>query len=226
MTVSDTLPAGLTATAISGPGWSCTLVPLTCTRGDALAAAASYPVITVTVSVANNGLVFNPVVGNPAFQASDILVSMADGTVQWRRHDWTLVKVLASGTDGQAKGLAFDTSGNLYVTHWIGSGSSGNDVVRFDRNGNLTGLFGTGFDCNPSSIVFDNNGNAYVGHADCQRPNLQVRFLRQSARSVQCCRRKSRIVSHCSRSQPVHDVLHIGGRQCETVQRLHQRADV
>ncbi len=54
VTVTDTLPAGLTATAISGTGWSCVLGTLTCTRSDALAASASYPVITVTVTVANN----------------------------------------------------------------------------------------------------------------------------------------------------------------------------
>src|SRR5206468_2367105 len=46
VTVTDTLPAGLTATAISGTGWSCTLGTLTCTRSDVLAAANSYPVIT------------------------------------------------------------------------------------------------------------------------------------------------------------------------------------
>ena len=54
VTVSDTLPAGLTATAISGTGWTCTLGTLTCTRSDALASAASYPAITLTVTVAGN----------------------------------------------------------------------------------------------------------------------------------------------------------------------------
>ena len=54
MTVTDTLPAGLTATAISGTGWSCVLGTLTCTRSDVLAANASYPNITLTVNVANN----------------------------------------------------------------------------------------------------------------------------------------------------------------------------
>jgi hypothetical protein len=54
VTVVDTLPVGLTATAISGTGWICTLATLTCTRADALAAAGSYPVITVTVNVAAN----------------------------------------------------------------------------------------------------------------------------------------------------------------------------
>jgi uncharacterized protein (TIGR03437 family) len=63
--------------------------------------------------------------------------------------------------------MAFDSSGNLFVTHFYGTGFSGNDVVRFDRNGNGAGFFGDGYDCNPSSMVFDIGGNAYVGHADC-----------------------------------------------------------
>ncbi len=50
----DTLPGGLTATAISGTGWTCTLGTLTCTRVDALAASNSYPAITLTVNVAAN----------------------------------------------------------------------------------------------------------------------------------------------------------------------------
>ena len=54
VTVVDTVPAGLTATAISGTGWACTLATATCTRSDALAAGASYPAITLTVTVANN----------------------------------------------------------------------------------------------------------------------------------------------------------------------------
>jgi uncharacterized repeat protein (TIGR01451 family) len=54
VTVVDTLPSGLTATAISGTGWTCTLGTLTCTRSDALAATNSYPAITLTVNVAAN----------------------------------------------------------------------------------------------------------------------------------------------------------------------------
>ena len=50
----DTLPSGLTATALSGTGWSCTLGTLTCTRSDALNSLASYPAIALTVSVASN----------------------------------------------------------------------------------------------------------------------------------------------------------------------------
>src|SRR5688572_6184262 len=54
VTLTDTLPAGLTATAMSGSGWTCVLGTLSCTRSDALAASASYPPVTLTVDVANN----------------------------------------------------------------------------------------------------------------------------------------------------------------------------
>src|SRR5438874_1777586 len=53
VTVTDTLPAGLTPSSASGTGWTCGVVAqvVTCTRSDALAAAGSYPVITITVAV-------------------------------------------------------------------------------------------------------------------------------------------------------------------------------
>jgi len=56
VTVVDTLPAGLVATAMIGPGWSCTLATLTCTRGDMLPAGSSYADITLTVDVANDAI--------------------------------------------------------------------------------------------------------------------------------------------------------------------------
>lgn len=54
VSVTDVLPAGLTATDMSGAGWTSDLNSLTCTRSDALPAGASYPFITVTVMVATN----------------------------------------------------------------------------------------------------------------------------------------------------------------------------
>ncbi|HEY6972515.1 MAG TPA: hypothetical protein VJA94_25120, partial [Candidatus Angelobacter sp.] len=54
VTVTDTLPNvqnTLVPSAISGTGWTCNLGTVTCTRNDALAAGASYPPITLTVSV-------------------------------------------------------------------------------------------------------------------------------------------------------------------------------
>ena len=54
VTVTDTLPSGFTATAMSGTGWSCTVSPVSCSRSDSLAAGSSYPAITLTVSVSGS----------------------------------------------------------------------------------------------------------------------------------------------------------------------------
>jgi len=55
VTVTETVPAGMTLASMVGTGaanggWTCTVLP-TCTRNDALAGGASYPTITVTVNV-------------------------------------------------------------------------------------------------------------------------------------------------------------------------------
>ena len=55
VTATDTVPTGLSATSLTGTGWTCAISPtVNCTRSDALGASASYPVITLTVSVAAN----------------------------------------------------------------------------------------------------------------------------------------------------------------------------
>ena len=56
VTVSDTLPTGLTPTTATGTGWTCTISgqTVTCTRTDALAAGVSYPAINLNVNVAPN----------------------------------------------------------------------------------------------------------------------------------------------------------------------------
>ena len=50
VTVTETVPSGLTLVSMAGTGWTCAVIP-TCTRTDALAGGASYPAITVTVNV-------------------------------------------------------------------------------------------------------------------------------------------------------------------------------
>jgi uncharacterized repeat protein (TIGR01451 family) len=54
VSVTDSLPGGLVASALVGSGWTCNLGTLTCTRSDALPAGSSYPAITLTVSVDSN----------------------------------------------------------------------------------------------------------------------------------------------------------------------------
>jgi M6 family metalloprotease-like protein/uncharacterized repeat protein (TIGR01451 family) len=50
VSVTDTVPTGLTLVSMSGGGWTCPNT--TCTRSDTLNAGSSYPGITVTVNVA------------------------------------------------------------------------------------------------------------------------------------------------------------------------------
>jgi sugar lactone lactonase YvrE len=50
VTVTESVPAGLTLVSMSGTGWTCASLP-TCTRSDALGGGASYPAIAVTVNV-------------------------------------------------------------------------------------------------------------------------------------------------------------------------------
>jgi uncharacterized repeat protein (TIGR01451 family) len=52
VTVTDTIPSGLTLVSMAGTGWTCTANA--CNRSDSLATGKSYPVITVTVDVAAN----------------------------------------------------------------------------------------------------------------------------------------------------------------------------
>ena len=61
VTMADSLPAGFTALALSGPGWTCVLATVTCTRSDVLAAGSSYSTITLAVSAANTGTFTNTV---------------------------------------------------------------------------------------------------------------------------------------------------------------------
>ncbi|GGS18253.1 DUF11 domain-containing protein [Deinococcus knuensis] len=59
ITLTDTLPAGMTAQSITGSGWTCTVSPLRCTRSDALNPGGSYPDVTLTVLVSPDGTYTN-----------------------------------------------------------------------------------------------------------------------------------------------------------------------
>ena len=73
VTVTETLPAGLTLASMTGTGWTCTLNTSSCTRSDALGPNSAYPAITITVNVASNapGTVTNQVVGDDGRAAGD-----------------------------------------------------------------------------------------------------------------------------------------------------------
>jgi uncharacterized repeat protein (TIGR01451 family) len=53
VTVTDRIPAGLTATSVAGNGWACAgTTTVRCTRAGVLAPGASYPPITINVDAA------------------------------------------------------------------------------------------------------------------------------------------------------------------------------
>jgi uncharacterized repeat protein (TIGR01451 family) len=54
VTVTESLPQGLSLVNMSGSGWVCSVPSATCTRNGALGGGSSYPPITVTVSVSQS----------------------------------------------------------------------------------------------------------------------------------------------------------------------------
>jgi uncharacterized repeat protein (TIGR01451 family) len=87
LSVSDTLPSGLTFVSMTGTGWNCSF--LFCYRFDSLAGGTSYPPITVTVNVSSNAT--SPQVNSATLTGGGSLsASATDSTV-------VLVPVLGIG---------------------------------------------------------------------------------------------------------------------------------
>ncbi|HEV7473587.1 MAG TPA: hypothetical protein VGN90_06050, partial [Pyrinomonadaceae bacterium] len=147
VTVVDTLPAGLTATAISGTGWSCVLGTLTCTRSDALSAGSSYPVITVTVTVANNAAssVTNSVSVSGGGQTNTANDSATDPTTINQLPDLTITKShVGNFTQGQVGATYSITATNS------GSAATSGTVTVVDilpAGLTATAISGTGWSC-------------------------------------------------------------------------------
>src|SRR6185295_17461095 len=147
VTVTDTLPTGLTATAISGTGWSCVLGTLTCTRSDALAAGSSYPVITLTVNVANNAAssVTNSVSVSGGGQTNTSNDSATDPTTVNQLPDLTIAKShVGNFTQGQVGATYSITATNS------GSAATSGTVTVVDTvpaGLTATAISGTGWSC-------------------------------------------------------------------------------
>src|SRR6266705_3082025 len=147
VTVTDTLPAGLTATAISGTGWTCVLGTLTCTRSDALAVGSSYPAITLTVNVANNAAasVTNSVSVSGGGQTNTANDTASDATTINQLPDLTITKSHSGNfTQGQVGATytitatnsgSAPTSGTVTVTDTLPAGLT------------ATAISGTGWTC-------------------------------------------------------------------------------
>jgi uncharacterized repeat protein (TIGR01451 family) len=113
ITVTDSLPASLTATAMSGSGWTVNLGTLTCTRSDTLAAGAAYPPIIVTVNVATNapGSITNTAIVSGGGDANS-----TNNTVS----DITTINAAGSGGGGAT---------NVVISQFYGAGGNSSGVT-------------------------------------------------------------------------------------------------
>jgi uncharacterized repeat protein (TIGR01451 family) len=111
VTITDTLPSGLTLVSMVGTGWTCN--SNVCTRGDVLYSSASYPAITVTVNVASNApsLVTNQV---SVSGGSSTAASASDSTTITVPAPYLLTLAVSPANSG-AITLSPASSGNLYA---------------------------------------------------------------------------------------------------------------
>ena len=149
VTVTDTAPTGLTITAMSGSGWTCTTLPI-CTRSDVLAGGASYPPMTVTVTVAANAtspLVNSVAVTSTAGESDVTNNSASDSTIILVPPDLTISKTHSGNFSQGQVGAIYST-----VVSNIGAGAklAGSSVSVTDAAPSgltVTALSGSGWTC-------------------------------------------------------------------------------
>ena len=166
VTVTDSLPAGLTATAISGTGWTTNLGTLTATRSDALLAGSAYPPITITVNVAANATS----VTNSATVSGGGDSNSANNTA----NDPTTVNavgapdlaVIAAHTGNFTQGDIGDTY-TIIVTNVGGGVSSGSVTVSDALPSGLTAaaISGTGWTTNLGALTATRSDTLAAGSA-------------------------------------------------------------
>ena len=93
VTVTESVPLGLTLASMSGSGWTCASGGVTCTRTDPLAGGTSHATIAVKVNVANNA---------PASVTNQVNVSYGGWTSANAMDATTIVSPCAVTNDGSA----------------------------------------------------------------------------------------------------------------------------
>ena len=158
ITVTDTLPSGMVATAAAGTGWTCTITApanlvTTCTRSDPVAAGASYPPITLTVNVGSTAAtpLTNSVTVSGGGETNTANNTATDATTIAAKPDLTLSKT-HTGNFFQGQTNAVYT---LTVTNGGGAATSGTFTVTDTLPAGLSyvSAVGTGFTCTVSGQV-------------------------------------------------------------------------
>ncbi len=142
VTVTDTLPAGLTPTVAAGTGWTCNIVSqtVTCTRSNALNAGASYPAISITVSVAQNAAssLTNTATVSGGGQAVTSNDTASDPTTIVSSSDLSLTKV----TNNSGSGVGTNATFTITLTN-SGPSDATNIAVRDQLPAGLTYISST-----------------------------------------------------------------------------------
>jgi streptogramin lyase len=98
----------------------------------------------------------------------NVFVAIGNGQVNEYTPNGTLVQTLNDTTGSfETTGMAFDSSGNLYVTNF----SSGGTVSQFSSGGTLMNASFISGQANPESIAVDKTGNFYIGDASLGQIN-------------------------------------------------------
>jgi len=135
VTVTNTVPSGLTLASMSGSGWTCSPGGNACTRSDALAAQASYPLITVAVNVLPNAT-------SP--EADSVTVSGGDAANQTAT-DATVIVTCSGSATGNESALHGQYAIALHGYQGSGTGKPVALAASFTANGvNSGGLITAG----------------------------------------------------------------------------------
>ncbi len=122
---------------------------------------------TTTLSLLPLTLLFGlaATLNGDTFQAGDIVYGTNQGgTVEWYRNGKQIADLSTSGGGGVAAFLAFDTSGDLYV-------SQEGAVSKFNTHGNFLGTFATTASGQWGGLAFNSAGDLFAGTSNS---NLSV----------------------------------------------------
>jgi uncharacterized repeat protein (TIGR01451 family) len=151
VTVTDTVPTGLTLVSMAGTGWTC--AANSCMRSDVLNSGASYPSITASVNVA----------GNAAAQVTNVASVSGGGSLTASASDLTAIRTGTPPFGYLETPITGSTgSGGVAVTGWALS-EAGIAYVDIWRNPN-------------HGEIASPNGLVYIGTADIvtgSRPDVQ-----------------------------------------------------
>ncbi|MGZ4888509.1 MAG: hypothetical protein ACXWBH_04960, partial [Candidatus Angelobacter sp.] len=185
VTVTDTLPTGLTASAISGTGWTCDLPTLTCTRSDVLTSRSSYPAITLTVNVANNaaGVLSNSAAVSGGGEVNTANDSATDSTTVIQLGPDPTISKTHSGLFIQGQTGTYNISvSNVGLSALDGTTVTVTDVLPTGLTANT--VSGAGWSCSPGPPVQCTRTDALASNSAYPPVTLSVNIAASAPASV------------------------------------------